>query len=445
MRAGQRRDLGLFLATTLVLGNVVGSGIFLLPASLAPYGGAGLLGWLVTSGGAICLAMVFSRFSRQMPATGGPYAYTREVFGDFAGFVVAWAYWISLWTGNAAIAVALVSYLHVFWPALEQSPALGAAVCIGIVWTVSAVNIAGVRVAGVVCAAATAIKIVPLVAIAIAGVARFRPEHVLPLDGTGTGLLSGVQASAMLTLWAFLGIESATVPAQHVRDPERVIPRATLLGTLAAAALYILASIGVMAILPLHAVAGSAAPFADAASSLWGSWAGYCVGAAAAISCLGTLNGWTLLAGQLPLAVARDGLFPSLFARVSRRGTPAAGIAIAGVLVSAMVAANYHRGLVGMFTFIVLLATLANLVPYVFTALAGLRMLRSRPELRVGRGSAVGAGIAGVAFLYSIWAVGGSGAEVLGWGTLLLLSAAPLFLAMRWLRRGRHLATPGPS
>jgi APA family basic amino acid/polyamine antiporter len=433
---GPRRELGLVLATSLVLGNVVGSGIFLLPASLAPYGGAGLLGWLVTSAGALCLAAVFSRLSRTSPAAGGPYAYARDAFGDFTGFLVAWAYWISLWTGNAAIAVALVSYLHVFWPALEQSPALGAAVCIGIVWTLCGINIAGVRLAGIVCAAATVIKILPLAAIGLAGLLRLRPEHLLPLDGTGAGLAPAVQASATLTLWAFLGIESATVPAQHVRDPQRTIPRATLLGTVAAAALYILASAAVMSVLPREALAGSAAPFADAARALWGDRAGYAVGAAAAVSCLGALNGWTLLAGQLPLAAATDGLCPAPFARLSRRGTPAAGIAIAGILVSAMVALNFQRGLVGMFTFIVLLATLANLVPYLFAALAGLRAPR-RPDLRGGRARAGGVAIAAAAFLYSLWAIGGSGAEVLAWGVLLLLAAVPLFAALRWLPRRR--------
>ena len=126
-RQGTERTLGLWRSTALVVGNMIGSGIFLLPAALAGYGGISILGWLFTSTGAMLLALVFARLSRRVPKVGGLYVYTRLGFGDFAGFLVAWGYWISIWCGNAAIATAFVGYMAVFVPRLTESPLLGAA------------------------------------------------------------------------------------------------------------------------------------------------------------------------------------------------------------------------------------------------------------------------------------------------------------------------------
>ena len=416
------------MTVALVMGNMIGSGIFLLPASLAPFGGLSLVGWLVSMAGALLLATVFARLSRLAPADGGPYAYTRRAFGDLPGFLVAWGYWISIWTGLGALAVAFVGYLTPFVPAFAERPSAAALAAIGTVWILVAVNVAGVRAAGWVQVVTTALKLIPLAAIGIAGLFHFDPAHFALTAPDGRSVAFAIPAVAALTLWAFLGLESATVPAASIRDPERTIPRATITGTTIAALVYIVSTVGVMSVVDPRSLGASAAPFADAARALGGSWAGAAVAAGAAISCFGALNGWTLLAGQLPLAVARDGLCPPLFARMSSRGTPAASLVIAGALTTALVCLNYTRGLVELFTFCILLATLNTLVPYAFSSLA---VFLIRDDTRVEPLTAGGAIAAALAFVYVLWAMGGAGQETVYWGFLLLVCGLPVYVFIR--------------
>ena len=429
----QTKQLGLWMCTALVIGNMIGSGVFLLPASLGPFGGISIVGWLVSAGGALCLALVFARLGAILPRTGGPYAYARAGFGDFAGFLVAWSYWISMWTSVAALAVAFASYLTVFFPALATQPVLaGVAALVGI-WVLTAVNVAGVRTAGFVQLVTTVLKLVPLIIISIVGLFFFDGGHFVPFNPSGQSALGAISATITLTLWAFLGLESGTVPAGEVRDPARTIPRATMLGTLIATVVYIVGTVSVMGMIEPSTLSQSTAPFADAARQIFGSWGAYLVGAGAVISCFGALNGWILLSGQLPLGAARDGMLPAPLGRVSRSGAPATGIIISSVIGSLLVAMNYTRGLVDAFTFMILLATLATLIPYVFSAMA---VLLVRPAAVTGR-QAVGAGMAIVAvlaFIYAIWAIAGSGRDAVYWGFLLVVAGIPLYVWMAYQR-----------
>lgn len=429
------------MAVALVMGNMIGSGVFLLPASLAAFGGLSLAGWVVSAAGATCLAVVFARLAGLVPAAGGPYAYTRMAFGDVPAFMVAWGYWISTWSTLAALAVAGVGYLDAFIPTIVRSPALAALLAISLVWLFVAINISGVRRAGQVQVLTTIIKILPLALIGVVGLyyfdsAGFRVSAEGPRE-----MAAGVTAAATLTLWAFLGLECATIPAANIANPERTIPRATVIGTLLAAAIYIISTIGIMSIVPAGMMITSTAPFADAARVVFGSTAGALVALAAAVSCFGALNGWTLVVGQLPLAAARDGLFPKAFMRVSGNGTPITGTVISGVLATLLILSNYTRGLVDLFTFIILLATLATLIPYTFCALATFRV----GNATMSRGMRV---VAGFAFLYAIWAIGGAGAETVYWGFLLLMAGLPVYV---WVSSTKHQARststqhPAPS
>jgi APA family basic amino acid/polyamine antiporter len=432
-----QKKLGLWMATALVVGNMIGSGVFLLPASLGAYGAISLVGWLFTSAGAVLLAVAFARLARMMPRAGGPYAYTRAGFGEFAGFLVAWGYWISICAGNAAIAVGMVGYLGFFWRPFATSLALGAATALGAIWLLTWVNARGVREAGSVQLVTTALKLLPLVAVGIIGLAFVHWDNFTPFNSSGHSTLSAVSATAALTLWAFLGLESATIPAGEVERPERTIPRATLLGTVLAAAVYILGTVAVMGVIPPATLATSTAPFADAASAMWGSWAAHVVAAGAAISCFGALNGWILLQGQLPLAAAVDGVLPPVFGRLSARGMPVASLVISSVLVTAIVGMNFTKGLVAEFTFIILLATLTTLVPYVFsTGALVLRHVKERRQLS-GTQLASALAVALLAFLYSVWAIVGSGADTVFWGCVLLLAGVPVYT---WVRRARARA-----
>lgn len=427
--------LGAWMCTALVAGNMIGSGIFLLPASLAPFGAISILAWVLTAFGSVALALVFASLGRRLPRAGGPYAYTRAGFGDFAGFLVGWGYWISILATNAAIAVALVSYLTTFSPALSQDRILAAGTSLGIIWLLTGVNCIGVRASGHVQLVSTALKVVPLVLVAIAGVFYFDLGNLRPLGDHADRPIAATTAAVALTLWAFLGLESATVPAGDVADPSRTIPRATVLGTSLVAVLYVASTVAVMGMMAPERLAASDAPFADAARQVAGGWAGYGIAAGAVISCFGALNGWILVQGQVPMALARDGLFPAIFGRVGRRGTPVAGMVISSLLVTALMAMNYTRTLNALFTFVILLATLSCLVPYVFSTMAELVLLRDRSLGKI-RPRAAPAVIAVLAFLYSMWAIAGAGAEAVYWGFLLLLAGIPVHVWMRARRAG---------
>ena len=431
MSAPPPRVLGFWTAVSIVMGNMIGSGVFLLPASLAAYRGLSLAGWLVSAAGSVMLALVFARLAAQRPATGGPYAYTREAFGAFSGFLVAWGYWLSTVATLAALAVAFVGYLDPFVPALVRAPASAAVLAVGVMWLLVAVNIAGVRPAGRVQAVTTVLKILPLLVVGGAGVLYVQPG-VLELPATDAEPLGAQLVSTVtLTLWAFLGLESATIPAGSVRDPARTIPRATLVGTLLAAGVYIVSTVGVMSLVPSEALAASTAPFADGARLLFGEGGARLVALGAAISCFGALNGWVLLSGQLPMAVAADGLFPPVFGTLSSRATPARGLMLAGALASVLVALNYSRGLVELFTFVILLATLGTLIPYVFCSLA-VWLMPGRP--RPAGWSAV---VSALAFVYAMFAIGGAGADTVFYGFLLLMAGLPVYV---WVRRSHQTA-----
>ncbi len=411
-------------ATALVVGSMIGSGVFLLPAALAPYGAASLYGWGITLCGAILLALTFAALAARWPDTGGPYAYARHAFGESTAFVIAWSYWISIWCANAAIAVAFAGSVGAVFPAATATPLRALACALGALWVCAAINLAGVREAGRMQLLTTVLKLAPLllfgaVAVWFVDTSNYRPSPMLE----GQTLAHTIHATVALTLWAFLGLEAATVPAGAIDDAPRTIPRATVLGTLLAGAATILACTAVLGLLPAAALQRSAAPMAAAAQSLWGSGAGIALGAVAAVSCFGALNGWVLLSAQLPLAAARDGLFPQAFARLDARGTPAFGIVAGSLLASALVVSNYTRSLVQVFTFSILLSTAATLLPYVVSSAAWVR-----------HGAGKGRIIAALALAYSLYALLGVGGDALLWGAVLLLAGLPLHA---WLRRDR--------
>jgi APA family basic amino acid/polyamine antiporter len=426
------------------MGNMIGSGVFLLPASLAAYRGLSLAGWLLSAAGSVMLALVFARLARIYPAAGGPYAYTRAAFGDLPGFLVGWGYFFSIISTLPALAVAFVGYLAPFIPSIVQSPPAAAMLAIATIWLMVGVNIVGVRAAGRVQVVTTAIKILPLAVVGLGGLFFISPEVLAMPTTAETPMAQQLIATVTLTLWAFLGLECATIPAGSVHDPARTIPRATVVGTLLAAAIYIVSTVGVMSLVPADALAKSTAPFADGAQRLLGAGAGQLVALGAAVSCFGALNGWVLIAGQFPMAIAHDGLFPRIFGVVSGRGTPVRGMIVAGVLGTTLVAMNYSRGLVDLFTFIILLATLSTLVPYVFCSMAVWLMppqspgeAVSAPRGRDARPAGAAAVVSGLAFVYAMFAIGGAGAEAVFYGFLWLLAGLPVYV---WVYRARASA-----
>lgn len=422
------KALGLWTGLALVVGNMVGAGAYMVPASLGAYGSVGLVGWLVTAAGALCLAAVFARLGRIMPAEGGPYAYTRATLGDFPAFLVAWGYWISVWVGNAGIATAFVAYLTPLFPALEASPVYTAGGAIAAVWVLTAVNVWGLREAAILQFVTTVLKVLPLVLVATVGLFYIDLANLAEFNVSGRSTLSAVGATAALTLWGLLGLESITIPAEEVEDPERIIPLATLLGTAITAGIYVLSTAAVMGVLSVSQLAASSSPYADAATVMFGGWMGKAVAAGAALAGFGVLNGWVLMQGQMPLAPARDGLFPERFARLSPRGTPTFGLVLSSTLTTVLVALNYTRGLVGLFEFAALLATVTVMGAYLGASVAHIILIREEPELFGGEGARRAVVLSVLAFAYSCWAVVGAGWGPVLWGCVLLLLGVPFHL-----------------
>lgn len=434
---GTQGEMGFWTCTALVVGNMVGSGVFLLPASLTPYGGLSLVGWLVSSAGAVLLALTFSRLARVNPAAGGPYAYTRDAFGSFAGYLCAWIYWMAAWIGNAAISVTLVGYLQVFLPVLRD-PTLMVVTAISAIWLCTLINLRGIRSFAYAQNILTLLKLVPLLLVGLLGWFYFNPGYLRipePAQLPGGGYAQAIATTAALTLWSFIGLESATVPAEHVRDPRRTIPRATLVGTLVAAAVYILSNTAVQGILAPEVLARSSAPFADAARVMLGDWGYYFIAGGAVIACLGALNGWILLQGQIPMAPARDGLLPAILAKTNKNGVPAHGMLISGVLVTLLVLVSGQGELIEVFNVIILLGTMAGVVPYVLCAAALLHLMAVRPADFGEREKARLLCIGCCAFIYSMWALYGTGEQAIFWGFLVLMVGIPLYTWRQWRNR----------
>ena len=423
---GESKKIGIWTSTSLVMGNMIASAMFMLPATLSSYGSISLIGWVLSGFGAICLALVFSWLSQLMPlANGGPYAYTREGLGDFAAFLVAWGYWISVWSTNAAIAVAFISYLSVFIPALGHNSLLAIGIGLSAIWLLTWINTRGIRDAGIVQVITTILKIAPLALVTIGGLFFIHAENYLPFNSSGSSNLSAITSTATLTLFAFLGLECATIPSGQVENPEKTISRATLYGTLAVTALYILGTVVIMGILPPSVLKTSQAPFADAAASMWGDWARYLVAGGAVMSTFGALNGWILMQGQIPAAAAADKLFPSIFKRENKFGSPFVSILLSSVFVSALMLMNFNHSLANTYQFIILLSTMTVLVPYLFSAVSYVIIAIKSKELKWSSG--IKLTIAMIAFIYSIWALAGSGQESVYWGFLLLMIGVPLY------------------
>jgi basic amino acid/polyamine antiporter, APA family len=432
----QKNKLGLWTSTSLVVGNMIGSGVFLMPAALAAYGGISLFGWAFSAIGAFLLAKVFSNLSKLMPrADGGPYAYSRKGLGDFAGFLVAWGYWISIWCTNAAIAVSLVSALSTFFPVLATNAVIAVLTGLGAIWFLTWINTLGVVTSGKVQLVTTILKIIPLLLVVIGGLFFFRSDNFIPFNTSGHSDFSAITATATFTFFAFLGLECATIPSGSVANPGKTIPRATMLGTLIATVIYILSSMSIMGMIPAKDLLRSVTPFADAAVIIWGSSARYWVSAGVAIAAFGALNGWILVQGQIPYAIAKDKLFPPVFGKKNKKGVPVLGIVIGSTLVSILMIMNYTKGLAEEFKFLILLTTTTVLVPYLFSAAAYIIIRLENRYLKPDAGWVQAIVLSSLAFLFSLWAIAGSGQETVYWGFILLMSGVPFYVMILWKKR----------
>jgi len=365
---------GLTTAIALIVGSIIGVGIFNLPTSLASYGPISLVSMGLTTIGALVLAVLFASLARRLPADGGPYAYSRVAFGNPLGFANAWSYWITAWAGNAAIAVGWVLYVEEFINKDHNRFYSVLLVLVGL-WIPAAINLSGVKNMGAVQVCTTVLKFAALLFISTVGLFYIKSANFTPWNVSGESAISAIGGGMSIALFSYLGVEVAAVAAAKVRDPDRNIPRATILGTLATAVVYMLSLTAVFGIVPTNKLADSGAPFSLAMNTMFGgTWTGHVMAIAVIISGFGALNGWTMICAEMPLAAANDGLFPKQFKTISKSGVPAFGIIASTVLASIAMIINYI-GSNGetVFTTLVLMTGITAAIPYGFSALAQIK------------------------------------------------------------------------
>jgi arginine:agmatine antiporter len=412
---------------------MIGSGIFLLPATLASVGSITVIGWLIGTVGALLIATILAKLSQVAPQAGGPCAYAGEALGPYFGFQANALYWMSCWIGNIAIAVAAIGYLASFLPPLGL-PLPGACAAAGIIWALTFVNIFGPRLVCQVESMAILIGLVPILLVAIGGWWYF--DARLFADSWNMRHEPAIQVipqSLVLLFWAFTGLESASVATAVVDNPRRNVAIATLCGVLIAAVVYVASCTVLMGLIPAAALARSSAPFADAIRVVLGPVAAGLIALAALIKATGTLGGWILLTAQTGKAAADRGLFPELFGRTDRHGVPVPGLLIMAALMSAVVFATISPTLGEQFGELIEVSVILCMMLYVYACIAVLvypRWIASAGSL--GRYRPIGA----LALIFCMVVIGYAEPKLLLLTAALLLLTVPVYLLFvpRWLR-----------
>ena len=351
MNSVNTKIIGFWRGWSIAVGCAVGSGIFMMPTLLAPYGLIGFGGWLIAGAGSVLVALTMSRLVRRIPKTGGPYVYANEGLGHFAGFIIAWTYWVACITAIAGISIAFVSYLGFFIPAISHSSLLSLLASLVLVWLIVTLNIFSIESSAKFQVVSTLLKLLPLFFMMFLGLVGFDSNNLPEINPTNANPFILLATVTTLVMWSFVGIETATVPAENFINPEKTIPKVLIAAVLSVLTIYILVSIAVAAIVPADELMNSSAPFALAATKILGFSGGVIIAFGALISTLGSLNANTLTAGNITFAAARDKLLPSKFLTLSDAGTPIFSFILAGSFVSFLLMLNYTKGLIDAFIF----------------------------------------------------------------------------------------------
>lgn len=407
-----RRPFGFWMATALVVGGMIGSGIFLMPVGLAPFGWTAVAAWGISIGGAVALAFTMAQLAKAMPHATGAVAVTGAALGELAGVLVGWSYWVGVWSANAGISIAAASYLGSFVPWIRSTPLNGALTAVALIWLLTLLNLGGAKAAGRFQVVTTMLKLVPLLAVIVLATGALASGSAsLPTGGVAVASLA---SAITLTLYPLVGFEAAGVAAERVRDPARNVMRASMAGTAGTGLLYILVSIAFLT-LPATTLAASDAPFELLVSTFWSAGPALAVAAFAAIAAIGALNGWVLIQGEVPLGMARAGLLPGWFGRVSARDVPVRVLVVSSTLASLLVLSNASSSLGNIFVFVATLATCSTLWLYAAIAVSAIKHRIAVPPAIVG-------------LAFSIVAFVGAGERAFALSFALMATALPLYL-----------------
>ena len=425
MSSNQHRVIGFWRGWSIAVGCAIGSGIFMMPTMLAPYGLLGFGGWLVAGAGSILVALTMAKLVKRIPKTGGPYVYVNEGLGDFSGFIIAWTYWVACVSAIAGISIAFVGYLGFFLPQIASSQIYALLASLMLIWIIVFLNIRSLENSSKFQLISTLLKLVPLMLIVLLGASNFDTSNLPELNPTNLHPISLIATVTTLVMWSFIGIETATVPADNVINPQETIPKVLIASVITILILYILVSIAIAALVPASELLDSSAPFALAASKILGVTGGAIISIGALISTLGSLNANTLTAGNLSLAAARDGLLPSKFVILTKNGTPIFTYLLTGVFVSILLMLNYTKGMVNAFVFMAMLSTLSTLIAYAFCAIAEFKFAKADAK-NLQRNNALL--LSCVTFLYAFFAIWGAGIEMIIYSLILILIGTPIYL-----------------
>ena len=428
MNSVNTKIIGFWRGWSIAVGCAVGSGIFMMPTLLAPYGLIGFGGWLIAGAGSVLVALTMSRLVRRIPKTGGPYVYANEGLGHFAGFIIAWTYWIACITAIAGISIAFVSYLGFFIPAISNSALLSLLASLVLVWLIVTLNIFSIESSAKFQVVSTLLKLLPLFFMMFLGLVGFDSNNLPEINPTNANPFILLATVTTLVMWSFVGIETATVPAENFINPEKTIPKVLIAAVLSVLTIYMLVSIAIAAIVPAEELINSSAPFALAATKILGFSGGVIIAFGALISTLGSLNANTLTAGNITFAAARDKLLPSKFLTLSDAGTPIFSFILAGSFVSFLLMLNYTKGLIDAFIFFAMLSTLSTLIAYLFCAMAELKFLKNDDSSKQ-RNTAIFLTFG--TFLYAFFAIWGAGMEIVFYSFMLILVGMPMYAWMR--------------
>lgn len=418
-----QQKMGFWSVSSLVIGSQIGSGIFLLPASLGAFGAIGLTSWLITATGAILLALIFARLCTRFPKTGGPHVYVAAAFGKTAAFYCAWTYWVISWVSTTAVLIAIVGYLTPIVGKMSSIATITVELAVLglIVW----INILGVRRAGQVEFVFTLLKILPLVIVPLGGLWFLNASHFTPFNPTNHTTLGALNAAALFTLWGFIGVESATTPADSVINPKKTIPRAIVFGTLIVAFVYMFSTFVIMGVLPSSVLLHSPAPFSDAASVIFGGNWHIFISLAAAIVCIGTLNAWVLTSSQIALGAANDGHLPALFSVKNKNNVPIWGLVISSAGIVPILILTLDIDLISQVNRIIDVSVTAFLLVYLASVFSCLKLTiedqRTKKHLRID----VLIGI--LALMFCGWALWSSGVKMVCYALLITATGMPIY------------------
>ncbi len=445
LRTDPSKLLGVPGATALIIGGVVGTGVFTLPASLAPYGMIAIVALLLVTVGAICVGLVFARMSRTIARAGGPYAYPHEVLGNLAGFVAAWSYWLTTAVGNAGIVVSWTFYVNALFGWTTESLVRDFSIAMVGLWIPVAINFIGLQQVRIFQLVTVALKVVPLVFMASIGLFWAAQRWEFPaLNPSGMPGWLALGSAGALVLFIYLGVEDASSAAGRVRNPRQAVARATIIGTFIVAILYVGSTVAIFGIVPTEQLASSPAPFSTALDLVTGSSAaGQLMAFFAVVSGIGALNGLTLLVAEVPRAAAADGLLPSFFTRITRRDAPYVGLIASATLASLLVVvASIGTSGIEVFNVLVLMTGITSALPYCLTCVAALVVLVRWRHPPPSRAMFVrDCTITVLALLFSIACIAGSGwLPLLGVGLLMAVG----FVVYGWDQRRRRVAAEAP-